>query len=399
MKHEGIKRCLDENLSGLCVTEGRHQGMMREITTGGGRAKRKISAAMVVFAALLLAAAAAAAAVLLHSVFERAIDMEMEHGPFYTWSLEEKAELIDLLSENGWSFSEKDMRELRNERAARAERERLATRMIVDKFGREDAVSHIDIIERVKGPMSTWSLEDKAWYGDYMRSKKTLLDSWRDVLPGENDLTREEAVEIARKAILEAHAIGRDELDRLLVNVSFFTNHDHEEPCWMISWQSDPYAASAYTVLLTRAGELMEDEALEVYTPAHRAVMMRNEADGKDSRYPQGREEQWSLEDKAKWLGDENGLPAEGEIAGETAAEIARRALQEQGVDTQKYGMSVWYKLYDAYAADDFLQSPHYVVYFTDDFDAPRAVYGVVIDPQTGEVQAVYTPNSHPGNG
>lgn len=397
MKH--VKQCLDDNLSGLYVTEGRHRAMMREIVTGGGKGKRKISAAMVLFAALLIVAAAATAAAVLNSLLERTIDMEMEHGPLRTWSLEEKAELIDLLAENGWSFSEKDLDDLRSERIAASERERLATRMIVDMFGREDAVSHMDIIESVKGPMSTWSLEDKAWYSDYIRSKQARLDTWRDVLPGEGDLTREEAVDIAREAILEAHAIGRDALEGRIVNVSFFTNDGHDEPRWLISWQTDPYAASAYAVLLTRAGEIVEDEALEIDTPAHVADRMaRDEAD-ENPPYPLGHEARWSLEDKAKWLGPEHGMPADGEIAEETAADIARRTLQNRGIDTRQYEMSVWYKLYDAYAADALVQSPHYVVYFTDDLDAPREVYSVIIDPQTGEALRVYAPNHHPGNG
>lgn len=400
MKRESIRQCLNDHLSGLYVTEGRHRAMMNEIVRGGGKGKKKVSAAMALFAIFLITAATAAAAVLLHSFYESVIDMEIERGPFHTWSLEEKTELIDLLSENGWSFSEKDMGVLRNEHVANVKKERLATQMIVDRFGREDAVSHMDIIESVKGPMSTWSLEDKAWYSEYIRSQKTLLDSWRDVLPEENDLTREEAVEIAKEAILLAHTLRSDELENRIVNVSFFVNNAHEEPCWLISWQTDPYAASEYTVLLTRAGEIIEDEALEVYTPAHRAsMMMQDEADAHPSQCPQGREERWSLEDKAKWLGADNGLPADGEITGEKAADIARRTLQEREIDTRKYEMSVWYKLYDAYAADDLLQNPHYVIYFTDDLDAPEEVYGVVIDPQTGKVQTVYTPDRHPGNG
>lgn len=402
MKRERIKQCLEENLSGLYMTEGQHRRMMNGIITEGKKVKKKLSAAIVLLAILLITATTATAAVLLNSLFEKTMDMEMEHGPFSTWSLDEKTELIGLLSENGWPFSEEELSRLQNEQIADSEKEQLATQMIVNLFGRADAISHMDIIESVKGPMSTWSLVDKAWYSDYIQSKKTLIDSWRDILPEENDLTREEAVKIAKEAILAAHPITDAELENRIVNVSFFVNQDHQEPCWLISWQTDPYAASAYTVLLTRTGEIIEDAALEVYTPAHMANRMMQEGMGEnaeDAQRPQGREEQWSLEDKVKWLSDENGIPADGEISEERAAEIACQTLKAQGIETNKYEMSVWYKLYDPYAADDSLQTPFYVVYFTDDLNAPKAVYSVVIDPKTGEIQRVYTPNNHPGNG
>lgn len=400
MNRRTVRQCLDENLSGLYVTEGKHRMMMHEITTGG-QMKKKISVAMVLLAILLIAAVTATAAILWNSLFEKTIDMEVEHGPLYTWSLEEKLELIDLLSENGWSFSAEDISNLHDEQIADAEKEQLADQMIVNMFGREDAISHVDIIESVKGPMSTWSLEDKAWYSDYIQSKMTLIDSWRDVLPDESDMTREEAVEIAKEAILSAQAIKRDELENRIVNVSFFTNQDHEEPCWMISWQTSPYGVSGseYTVLMTRTGEIIEDTALEVYTPAHMAEMMAENENKMASALPQSREEQWSLEKKARLLGNDNGLPAADEISEETAVAVAKQALEDQGVDVQKYEISVWYKLYDYYAVDDSKQNPYYVVYFTDNFDAPKEVYGIIIDPKTGDIQKVYTPNDSSGNG
>lgn len=401
MNRERIRQCLDENLSGLYVTEGRHRMMMNEITAGGRPVRKKRSAALVLLAVLLIAAGTATAAALSGALLEKAIDMDVERGPLSTWSLDEKLEWIDLLSENGWSFPVEELSALHDEQLPEDEKEQRASQLIVSTFGREDAVSHVDIMERLKGPMSTWSLEDKAWYSDTIQSKVTLLDSWRDVLPEESDMTREEAVERARGAILSARMVTQDALENRIVNVSFFTNQDHEEPCWMVSWQTDPYGTSGpeYTVLMTRTGEVIEDAALGVYTPVHVAEMMAEDEIGTAPLLPQSREEQWSLAEKAQWLGDDNGLPADDEISEETAIALARQALQAQGVDVQQYAVSVWYKLYDPYAADDSLQYPAYVVYFSDHADAPRTVYGIIIDPQTGDIQRFYTPSDSLGNG
>lgn len=61
--------------------------------------------------------------------------------------------------------------------------------------------------------------------------------------------------------------------------------------------------------------------------------------------------------------------------------------------------MSVWYKLYDYYAADDSAEMPFYVIYFTDDLDAPTKVFSVRIDAATGEILITYTPETMPQNG
>ena len=57
MNRKTVRQCLDENLSGLYVTERKHRMMMREITTGGKTVKRKISWSLVLACVLILALA------------------------------------------------------------------------------------------------------------------------------------------------------------------------------------------------------------------------------------------------------------------------------------------------------------------------------------------------------
>lgn len=123
MNRKTVRQCLDENLSGLYVTERKHRMMMNDIMTGVKQMKKKISVATVLLAILLITAVTATAAALLNSLFAKTIDMEVEHGPLYTWSLEEKLELIDLLSVNGWSFSAEDIGNLHDEQITEAEKE------------------------------------------------------------------------------------------------------------------------------------------------------------------------------------------------------------------------------------------------------------------------------------
>ncbi len=409
MKHDTkpdniIRQKIDTELSFLDSRPSLHGDIMSQIkgVRKRGITMRKslvVPVLLVIF--LLMGSIAFAATALLNYIFEKAIDMETEQGSFCTWKLDDKVALINLLSENGWSFSETDIALLNDDQVPNDTKEKLVTKLIEEEFGREDAFSHIDIIEQVKGPMQMWSLEDKAWYSSYIRSQRTFIDSWEDVLPDESDLTQEEAVAIAKKAILEAHPITEEELEERFVSVDFFTNDEHLDPCWRVSWLTAPYGSTEYTVLMTRAGEIIEDPKLGVYTPDHMALLMKqNEAENTtvDPAYPTGRQDQWSLEDKAKWLGNDNGIPSVQEISEEMAVAVAQEAITSMGIDLQDYEISVWYKLYDYYdTSETSRQTPFYVVYYIDDFDAPMNVYSVLIDPNTGTVIQIFTPDDSLG--
>ena len=386
MKDSRIREALDRNLSGLHVTGQQHR-MMMDTITGGIYMKKKFSVGLVVMAALLCLSVTAVAATIMNRMFEQVIDMEVENGAFSTWSYEDRLRLIELLSENGWVFPDDPFRKLSDGQTTAEEKNAIVTSLLTDALGREDAISHIVIIEQVKGPMSTWSVEDKAWYSDYLRSKRLLLDSWRDVLPEERDLSVEEAVQIAAEALCAAFQMDAAELQLLMTDVSFFVDKEHSEPRWSIAFQTDPFGAPEYTVLLTRSGELTEDERLGILTPEHDAVRRSLPEEPTDIELleaEKGPSDFWSLEDKAACLGEENGLPANDDIRPEEAVRIATEAVRELGVDTAPYSLSLWSKLYDPYG--DELKGPFYLIYFIDHPTAPYNIYSVIIDPRTGEV-------------
>lgn len=352
---------------------------------------RKKVIMLVVAVMLALCTTACAISVLPNTIFEQIIDMETESGFIINWSIAEKVTLLDLLSENGWQFPTNSISLLHSNDLSDAEKEKLVDSMITEAVGREDAISHMDIIESVKGPMSTWSLEDKAWYSAYLCSKKELIDSWRDILPGENDLSRDEAIKIAKEAILVVFPTIELYLDSCVLNVSFFTNNNHPDPCWLIGWQDDPYASSQYTVLLSRDGNIMEDESLEIYIPNHVEEIVSSNNMEMNPEYPQGHESQWTLEDKAKWLGSDNGLPSDTDISEDMAVSIAQKALKANGITPEEYELSVWYKVYDYYAENESPSAPFYAIYFVNNFNAPTVTFGYIIDAATGEILNEYT--------
>lgn len=390
MKDTRIREALDANLSGLHVSNHLHREVVNAIK-GGKPMQRRISVSLVLVLALLTLSVTAAAATLLNHMFEQVIDMEVEKGPFHTWSYDEKLRLVSLLQENGWDFPDEQLTVLHDADTRADEKEAIVTSLITDAFGREDAVSHIDIIESVKGPMSLWSLEDRFWYSEYIRSKIDVLDTWRDCLPAEGDLTAMQAVSIAREALLkafgeDARAQKENELNGMIASVSFFTTGGTAEPRWMIDFLQGPYASAAYTVLLTRDGTVTEDDLLGIHTPEHELSLSATPSEPtvlEQLESEKGRCEFWSLEDKAAILGEENGLPAADDISEAMAISIALESLSAQGVDTASFATAVWYKRYDPYGS---LSEPFYAIYFIDDPDAPYRSYCVIIDPQSGAV-------------
>ena len=386
MKDARIRQALDANLSGVSVPQRLHDDILDAIK-GGKTMKRKLSVGLALALMLVMLCVTAVAATILNRVFEQVIDMEVVNGPIGLWSFDEKLRLVTLLSENGWDFPDDKLALLNGGDLQQDEKEMILSALITDALGREDAVSHMDIIEQVKGPMSMWSLEDKAWYTAYIRSRIDVLDTWQDILPEEGDLTPEQATRIAEDALLSAFDVTERELDSMIVSVSYFINGDNSEPRWKIDFLDDPYGSAVYALLLTRSGEVTEDERLEIYTPEHEAAR-RNAASVPTTiellEAAMGPSSFWSLEDTAAWLGDDNGLPSANEISEAQAVRIAQETLLDLGADPAAYAMSVWYKRFDPY--DSTAQGPFYAVYFIDDPDAPYDSYCVMIDPGSGEV-------------
>ena len=152
-----------------------------------------------------------------------------------------------------------------------AEAEKAYNAVLEEQLGRLDAVSVLDVMEKTEGPMPLWTLEMKAWYGDYLVARSRAQGTWRDVLPGDDDLSREEAVEIARAAICQAFSLQESDLDERMTAVDFFTR-DGEAPRWRVSFYSGLYSGADYEILLDREGQITSDPDLGILTPEEAAA-------------------------------------------------------------------------------------------------------------------------------
>ena len=180
--------------------------------------KKKTGLALVLAAALLLALAATALAAFAASqgFFADVARIQLEGGYYDGWTLGEKEQVVRLMKENGiltdaqaWDAALRETDAQKRETALDA---LFAARYGVN--GRTDVIGVDSILIKEKGPLETWSMEDKAWYSA-MLEDIGLLGSDAEVymLPDEDAISVQEAERIAREAVISAYGMESDALD------------------------------------------------------------------------------------------------------------------------------------------------------------------------------------------
>ena len=88
------------------------------------------------------------------------------------------------------------------------------------------------------------------------------------LLPGENDLTREQVVLIAKKAVQDAYHLPEEIVQGYDADVTFFTIEGTDiAPRWRVCLGYTNAQAAEHTVLLTRDGQVTEDASLYIFKP------------------------------------------------------------------------------------------------------------------------------------
>ncbi|MCL2866814.1 MAG: hypothetical protein FWF47_03520, partial [Clostridia bacterium] len=100
-KNIQIKRCLDENLADVVVTEQMHRDIVNNIM-GGRKMKKKLTVgfAMAIVLSLVIATALAAIAIIIRADMQKVLQME-EQGVFERWETEDKIKFIGLMEQFG----------------------------------------------------------------------------------------------------------------------------------------------------------------------------------------------------------------------------------------------------------------------------------------------------------
>ena len=257
-----VRAALDECLSYVDDLPSLRYDIMRK-ARGEKPMKKKISVGLIFAIVTMLIAVTALAVTIWNMIGEKAVQLEAEHGYFVEWDTETRIAFVNHLQALGIVLPDSEMAKMNDESLPLEDRRVYATKIIVDLYGREDAISHIDMLEKEKGPFVTWSLEDKAWYSKLLEEYDSLgWDMEYNLLPGEDAISEVQAVQIAANAVSAAYGVTLSDIPTDKAAISFYRYpQDNPNPVWRIEF-------AGYTpVSLTAAGEITGDQYADTGTP------------------------------------------------------------------------------------------------------------------------------------
>ncbi len=202
-------RAIDASLSGLKEDESLPHHLARQIDRKEQRPmKKKITATLVLAAVLVLAVAAAVAAGLVREYFESIGQMQLSSGYYDDWTLKEKLDALSLMETYGVLTAEEAEQIKEILALPEQSQEAALDALMAQKYGingRTDTIGLQSILEKEKGPVVFWSVEDKAWYIDLLEGLGLLSEDEEQlyVLPGDDDMTQEEAEALSRRFLAE----------------------------------------------------------------------------------------------------------------------------------------------------------------------------------------------------
>lgn len=253
-RHERIQDALNTTLSGLQDDPWLAQRVIAEMK-GEKKMKRKISFGLVL-ALVLALAAVTALAVSLTSYFKGFAELESAYGEYERWPDSAKVKLAELMLESG-VLSADDAVQWPE---ALAEQEKAAELILSNYFSGMAYVDTYNVMVRELGPMERWSDEERALYISLLEQCGKLTDSWPIYqVPGEGDLSRTQAVEQARDAVLSKFSISEEELDALTIDAIFAADAYNSygvsanDPFWIVEFGY----GDAYRVYMTKTGDML----------------------------------------------------------------------------------------------------------------------------------------------
>ena len=236
--------------------------------TGGFIVKKKMSAGLIFAIVMMLLTVTAVAAVLLNQHIEKAMDIAADKGEFIEWGVDDKIALINAMTEAGIPLPQDKLSVIWDADSSDEERDRAATEILVDIYGNEEHISHFTIASHDWGDPFQWTLEQQVWFWETLREKGLYTGKIKYLLPGENDLTRDQVVRIAKKTIQDAYDLPEEIVQAYDADVTFFTIEGTDvAPRWRVYLGYVNAEAAEYTVLLTRDGQVTEDASLYIFKP------------------------------------------------------------------------------------------------------------------------------------
>lgn len=404
MNRETVRQRLDENLSGLYVTERKHRMMMREITTGGKTVKKKISWSLVLACVLILALAGAAYAMISwRQMAETTAQLESQVGYFETWDAEQKAELLQQLVACGKIENSEKVQKALAEASAQHNDTQVTSLLENWMELPEDAITLMSIMETILGKFESWPVEDKAWYSEVLiKTGRMGYDEEIHMLPTSEDLQQEEVLSIAQNALIEHFQLSPAALDDYAVDFDFYVMPGREnDKRWLVSFRP-PLAEgdgahsviAEYILCVTNQGEVTADDLRGIEIPWEKITPTPAPGEGingyrtsEEIKAAKGESKNWTLEERAYFI-SWYGLPDENQISEEEAVALAESALKKAYPDLERD----IYTRYDFFIIDSNDRDvPYWYIVFSrdDEQGSSQGMIEVYIDGNDGHIDQI----------
>lgn len=285
MKHDAeleslVRREIDGELAFLNARPSLHDSIMKKIK-GEKVMKKKLSVGLVFALVIMMVSVAALAWSLSRQYFQDVAQLQFDSGYYDDWGWAEKQAMVEILQKH-------DL--ITQEQAQSMTTEEAVDAYMIERYGingRSDVIGLWAIVEKELGPISTWTLEQKAWYSDMLIEIGLLTQNNDDsicALPEKNDMQPDEAVALAKKAIIEAYGLEENALESYQLDISFETHaSDWERKQLHYSIYFVEGDRWYYSCFITRDGRIMDSSMDEFcLSPAEQAqarIQFANEND------------------------------------------------------------------------------------------------------------------------
>lgn len=251
MTEQDFRRRLDAELSDVNWTQGNSYHVFSRLNEGGIPVKKKFSAAFaLVMALMILTATAVAATLLWKDAGEKVAPLEGRNGYYESWDARAKAELVKTLVDLGELKDDPDAQRLLTGTMTEAERADLADRIMTAYVsGTTDTVTLMSILEKLHGPVESWSMEDRVWYNNLLAENNLLTsEDTTYALPTGEELTQQQAVDRARAFL---NGMGAGIPDGAAVEATMYEEPDDR---WAGDYQT-AYAGRKVWSIIFREGD------------------------------------------------------------------------------------------------------------------------------------------------
>lgn len=356
MKTSDIKRVIDAGLADIETTQRDVDALMEYIRNAETRKPaRKMPLAVAIAMVLMLIGAVAFAAMSFLGVIEHlhSIEEKEQEMAISEWSFEHKMEVVDLLVSSGTVFNEEMLMQVYSDELSEEEKSTLIDDMLMERFQNDYwSVTTLGILFHEKGYPQYWTHEERVWYNDLIGLSLDELHDSRYVLPTENDMSEEEALEIAYQYFLDNYDLTPDDFDAQRQYTTFqemLVENDKLRRFWEVHFYlvSDEYKGQKLLlndvqILIWEDGSYFddygpyvrtwEDDLTELmYTTGTNFWTVEGLNNFQKNYKPlieqKLSEDEWVSGTLKYLIAQDYGLPREGDLPIETARSIARETV------------------------------------------------------------------------